>query len=315
MKTPWGPIRVSDAHAHFFSRSFFETLAQQKRAAGTEADADGLVRQLGWDPPPADNAELAARWVSELDKHGMDQIALMASVPGDESAAADAVRAYPDRIHGYFMLNPLGSGAAGRTRRAVDELGLKGICLFPAMQRFSVQDERLKPIYELASERSGVVVFVHMGVLSVGVRKKLGLPSKFDISLSNPIDLHPVALDYPQVNFVIPHFGAGFFREVLMLADLAPNVYLDTSSTNSWVKYQAPQIDLKTVFAKTLEIIGPKRLLFGSDSSFFPRGWVSAVAESQLDILSQLGLDSEAASAILGGNLRRLLGETDLADY
>ena len=141
METPWGPIRVSDAHAHFFSRSFFETLAQQKRAAGTETDAEGLVRQLGWDPPPADNAELAARWVAELDKHGVDQIALMASVPGDESAAADAVRAYPDRIHGYFMLNPLESGAAGRTRRAVDELGLKGICLFPAMQRFSVQDE------------------------------------------------------------------------------------------------------------------------------------------------------------------------------
>ena len=52
------------------------------------------------------------------------------------------------------------------------------------MHRFSVQDDRLKPIYELASERSGVVVFVHMGVLTVGVRKKLGLPSKFDMSHS-----------------------------------------------------------------------------------------------------------------------------------
>ena len=265
------------------------------------------MRQLGWDPPPADNGELAAHWIAELDTHGVDQIALMASVPGDESAAADAVKAYPDRIHGYFMLNPLTPGAAERTRRAVDELGLKGICLFPAMQRFSVQDERLKPIYELASQRASVVVFVHMGVLSVGVRNKLGLPCKFDISFSNPIDLHPVTLDYPQVNFVIPHFGAGFFREVLMLCDLAPNVYIDTSSTNSWVKYQVPEIDLKTVFAKALEIIGPKRVLFGSDSSFFPRGWVSAVADSQLAILNELGVDAEDAGAILGGNLRRLL--------
>ena len=308
MQTPWGPVRVSDAHAHFFSRGFFEALAQQKTATGTETDAEGLVRQLGWDLPPADNTELAAHWINELDKHGVDQIALMASVPGDESAVADAVKAYPNRIHGYFMLNPLGPDAAGRARRAVGERGLKGICLFPAMQRFSVQDERLRPIYELAAERPGVLVFVHMGVLSVGVRKKLGLPCKFDISLSNPIDLHPVALDYPQVNFVIPHFGAGFFREVLMLGDLAPNVYVDTSSTNSWLKYQTPEIDLKTVFAKALDIIGPGRILFGSDSSFFPRGWVSAVAESQLAILSELGIGSEDASAILGGNLRRLLG-------
>jgi len=307
MKTPWGPIRVSDAHAHLFSRSFFETLAQQKCATGTEIDAAGLVRQLGWELPPADNAELAARWVVELDKHGVDQIALMASVPGDESAAADAVKAHPDRIHGYFMLNPLAPNAVERARRAIDELGLKGICLFPAMQRFSVQDERLKPIYELASKRSGLVVFVHMGVLSVGVRSKLGLPCKFDISFSNPTDLHSVALDYPQVNFVIPHFGAGFFREVLMLCDLAPNVYIDTSSTNSWTQYQVPEVDLKTVFAKALEIIGPKRVLFGSDSSFFPRGWVSAIANSQVAILSELGVNAEDASAILGGNLRRLL--------
>ena len=78
-----------------------------------QADAEGLVGQLGWDPPPADNSELAARWVAELDKHGVDQIALMASVPGDESAAADAVRAYPDRIHGYFMLNRWGLARPG----------------------------------------------------------------------------------------------------------------------------------------------------------------------------------------------------------
>ena len=307
MQTPWGPIVVSDAHAHFFSRSFFETLARQKSAFGTETDAAGLVRQLGWDLPPADNSELAALWVGELDKHGVDQIALMASVPGDESAVAEAVAARPDRIHGYFMLNPLAPDAVERARRAVDEMGLKGICLFPAMQRFSVQDERLKPIYEMASYRSGVVVFVHMGVLSVGVRSRLGLPCNFDASLSNPIDLHPVALDYPQVNFVIPHFGAGFFREVLMLCDLAPNVHVDTSSTNSWIKYQMPEVDLKTVFAKSLEIIGPQRVMFGSDSSFFPRGWVSAVADSQLAILSELGVDAAGANAIFGGNLRRLL--------
>src|SRR6202021_737674 len=57
------------------------------------------------------------------------------------------------------------------------------------------------------------VAFVHCGVLSVGVRKALGLPSPFDMKFSNPVDLHAVALRFPQLRFVVPHFGAGYLRE------------------------------------------------------------------------------------------------------
>ena len=307
MKTTWGEIAVCDAHAHLFSRSFFGTLAAQKKDPKAEHSDEAIVKQLGWELPPADNTALAARWVDELDRHGVERICLMASLPGDEPSAAEAARAFPDRIYGYFMLNPLAPDAVERAANGVGELGLKGICLFPAMHRFSVQDERLQPIYELASGEK-VVVFVHMGVLTVGVRNKLGLPSKFDMSRSNPIDLHRTALEFPGVQFVIPHFGAGYLREVLMLGDLAPNVYLDTSSTNSWVKYQTPDVDLKTVFRKALEVYGTQRLLFGSDSSFFPRGWNAAVIGTQLEILQELGVEEEDVRAILGGNLRQLLG-------
>jgi len=306
MKTPWGDVAVRDAHAHLFSRNFFRILASQKTGLPTEHPEQRVVQQLGWDLPPDDTAQLAAKWVEELDQHGVDQICLMASLPGDEQSAADAAKAFPDRIHGYFMMNPMAPDAPDRARNAVEKLGLNGICLFPAMNRFSVQDEALKPIYELAADRPAVV-FVHMGVLTVGGRKKLGLPSKFDMSFSNPIDLHRVALENPSVNFVIPHFGAGYFREVLMLGDLAPNVYLDTSSSNSWVKYLTPEMDLKEVFGRTLEIYGARRLLFGSDSSFFPRGWNAAVLEMQMKILDELGVTAEDAQAILGGNLQRLL--------
>ena len=306
MKTKWGEIAVCDAHAHLFSRSFFGALASQKKDLPSEQPVETMVEQLGWDMPPEDNSQLAQQWVEELDKHGIERSVLIASVPGDEQSAADAVRAFPDRLWGYFMLNPLAPDAAERTERALDKFGLRGICLFPAMHRFSVQDDRLKPIYELAAERSGVV-FVHMGVLTVGVRNKLGLPSKFDMSHSNPIDLHRVALEFPNVNFVIPHFGAGYFREVLMLGDLAPNIYLDTSSSNSWTKYQVPPLDLKAVFAQALGVYGADRLLFGSDSSFFPRGWNAAVLEAQLAVFEQLELGVEDVGAILGGTLRELL--------
>src|SRR5262249_2314260 len=203
---------------------------------------------------------------------------------------------------------PTADDATDRARRAIEKLGLRGICLFPAMHKFSVQDDRLKPIYELASGRPGTVVFVHMGVLSVGVRKKLGLPSPFDMRFSNPIDLHRVALDFPRVNFIIPHFGAGYFRETLMIGDLCPNVHVDTSSSNSWIRYVPGVTDLKEVFRGALEVFGSKRLLFGTDSSFFPRGWNAEIFEAQVKVLKDLGCTAETASAIFGANLERMVG-------
>jgi len=184
---------------------------------------------------------------------------------------------------------------------------MQGLCLFPALHRFSIQDELVQPVLAEAEKRRNVVIFVHTGVLTVGVRKKLGLPSPFDMSRSNPIDLHRVAMDHPKINFVIPHFGAGYFREALMLGDLAPNVYLDTSGSNSWIKYALPDIALKDVFRKALEVFGPSRLLFGSDSSFFPRGWNKSVFDAQQSALRELNIDNETARLIFGGNLRRLL--------
>src|SRR5207244_1259733 len=118
---------------------------------------------------------------------------------------------------------------------------------------------------------------------------------------------HPIALLHPKLNFVIPHFGAGYLREALMLCDLCPNVFLDTSSSNSWVRYHAPELDLSVVFRRALDVAGPSRLLFGSDSSFFPRGWVAPIFSAQQQILADLGISQADAPSILGGNLERLL--------
>jgi hypothetical protein len=295
MLTPWGEIEVSDAHAHFFSRPFFQALAGP-------VDLETVGEKLQWDIPGPDTLELARRWVGELDRYGLKKTVLIASMPGDEQSVTDAVRAYPDRLIGYFMVNPTAADAVERTRRALEELGLTAPCLFPAMHRYSVQDERVRPILAAAK-----VVFVHMGVLTVGVRKRLGLPSHFDMRYSNPIELHRVALEHPGVDFVIPHFGAGYFREAMMLGDLCPNVHVDTSSTNSWIRYM-PGFDLKQVFATTLAVYGPERILFGSDSSWFPRGWNAEILREQVRILEQWGVREEAARAILGGNLERLAG-------
>jgi uncharacterized protein len=283
---------LNDAHCHFFSARFFASL-------GGEA----ALAQLGWDAPGTPE-ELADRWVAELDRSRVSRAALIASAPDDAESVVTAVRRHPHRFVGFFMVDPTRPDAAGNVARALDD-GLRTICLFPAMHRYTVHDDRVRRLFELAADRNGTAVFVHCGVLSVGVRKRLGLPSRFDMRFSNPLDLHAIALTYPGLPFIVPHFGAGMFREALMLADLCPNVLLDTSSSNGWIRYH-PALTLAGVYRQAIAVAGPDRLLFGSDSSFFPRGWVQDVHEQQSRALDEIGASVEVREKIFGGNFDRV---------
>jgi uncharacterized protein len=305
MQTPWGDFVVCDAHVHFFSPAFFALLAAESGQTATE-----IGRTLGWSIPPS-CADLAAAWKQELDESSVARAALIASIPGDEDSVAAAVDLHPDRFWGFSMFNPAAPDSATSgvecAQKALAAGGIQGICLFPAMHRYSIADPRVRPFLEAAAAHPGVIVFVHCGVLTVGVRKKLGLASRFDMRYSNPIDLQAVAMEFPRVNFVIPHFGAGYFRETLMLCDMCPNVYLDTSSSNSWMRYQPGGLNLKDVLRQALEVAGPHRLLFGSDSSFFPRGWHAQIFQAQVQALCAIEISAEHAGMIMGGNLQRLL--------
>ncbi len=303
MQTPWGEIAVADAHVHFFSHAFFEALAAQ---AGKPVATLGGT--LDCTMPPEDPEEFAAAWVRELDRNGVARAVLIASAHGDEGSVAAAVRRFPNRFWGYFMLNPLAPDALGRAAAAF-EAGLRGVCLFPAMHAYPVQDDRVRPVFELAAAHPGAAVFVHCGVLTVGIRDRLGLPSPFDMQYSNPIHLHGIALRYPRLPIVVPHFGAGYFREALMLCGMCPNVYLDTSSSNSWMRYQPEEMDLRRVFRRALEVAGPQRLLFGTDSSFFPRGWNREVFTEQVSALQDIGADAAEVRSVLGENLVNVLAK------
>jgi predicted TIM-barrel fold metal-dependent hydrolase len=306
-ETQWGPLEIADAHVHFFSHRFYSILAAQK---GGGASAESICEELGWPVPPEDPAELARCWIRDLDRHHISRACLLASLPGDEQSVVAACHAFPQRFAGYFFLDPLAAGAAERAEAGL-KAGLKGICLMQAMHGFSVADERVRPVLDAASSVPGSVVFVHCGVLSVGVRKRLGLASPFDMRYSDPLNIHSVALRYPNLRFVIPHFGAGHFREALMVAGLCPNVLLDTSSSNSWTMYLSPPPSLEQVFEQALTVLGPGRLLFGTDSSFFPRGWHDAVLGRQVAALLAVGAGAPEAEAILGGNLIRLLWQNE----
>jgi hypothetical protein len=287
--SPWGTaIAIADAHIHFFSHRFFETLATQKAGLTFES--------LHWQMPPERPEDLANIWAHEMDRLGVARAAMIASVPGDEESVIKAAAAFPERFFAYAMVNPANW----------EPSDISVACLFPAMHRYFVQSDQALGVFDWAQSRRRAV-FVHCGVLSVGVRKKLGLDSLYDMRFSNPIDLHAIATRYPTVPIIVPHFGAGYFREALMLADLCPNVYLDTSSSNQWMKYQESHLDLRQVFRRALDVVGPRRILFGTDSSFFPRGWHHQIFEDQARVLYELNVSEEDARLIFSENLLRIL--------
>ena len=220
---------------------------------------DVVRERLPFELPREDPEALAARWIAELDRHGVARTVLIASVPGDEESVAAAFRAYPERVIPYFMLNPRAPDALERTKRAFRELGFKGLCLFPAMHHFHLWEKELVPVFEEAASHSAVV-FVHAGLLKVGVRDKLGLPSPFDLRFANPLDVAGVARSFSTLSLVLPHFGCGFFRELLLVGGECPNVYTDTSSPNSWMAKLPDPLTLR-VFERSLEVLGPERLL------------------------------------------------------
>jgi len=296
---------LNDAHCHFFSHQFFSRLADQR---GGGASATDLLRELQWTDPGAPEA-LADRWAAELDTHGITRAALIASVPGDEESVAAAVRRLPARFVGFFMLDPAAPDAVARTRRAFSELALRTLCLFPAMNGVPLDDPRVEQVVAEAATHEGAAIFVHCGVLSVGVRRKLGLPSRFDIRLGDPLAVSRLALRHPATPFIVPHFGAGLLREALMAADVAANLHLDTSSSNSWIRY-TPGLTLESVFRAALGAVGASRLLFGTDSSFFPRGWQRPVHEQQRAIVASLGIGAADEALIFGGNFDRLFRPT-----
>jgi predicted TIM-barrel fold metal-dependent hydrolase len=294
---------INDAHCHFFSSRFLELLTHGMPDLPVEERAAAVADSLQWTPPGTPR-QLADRWAAELDRHGVSRAALIASVPDDEASVAEAVQAHPTRFVGFFMFNPAGADAADRLTRALSNEALRCICLFPAMHRYRVDEGKLKGVFDAAAAH-GAAVFVHCGVLTVGVRAKLGLRSVFDLRFGDPLAVAAMAAAYPSVPMIIPHFGAGFFREALMAAAQCRNIHLDTSSSNAWMKYY-PGLTLETVFRQALDVTGPERLLFGTDSSFFPRGWQSQILDAQRAALEAVGASASDHALVFGGNFDRL---------
>ena len=254
---------INDAHCHFFSTPFFAPLG-----------GDAALTKLGWDAPGTAEA-LADRWVAELDRHQVSRAALIASVPGDAASVAVGGEPASTAVRRLLHGGPDAGGCAGhggdgaRATRACARSASSPPCTATRCRTIAPGASSRWPRRCQARRCSCTAACCRSACASgSGCRAR-----STSASATRSICTRSRSR-YPEVPIVIPHFGAGMLREALMVADLCPNVVLDTSSSNGWMKYR--RIDASpTVFRQALSVVGPDRLLFGSDSSFFPRGWVA----------------------------------------
>jgi predicted TIM-barrel fold metal-dependent hydrolase len=306
------PREVIDSHIHFFQTSLLTNpaavsghLTPDQAARMRERFARNLAER---GQPPMDTTlvtpeDYARAWGEQFDRHGVAAGVFLSLVEDPEPLAA-FVRRDPARFIPYAWVNPLDPEAPSKLERQVRDHGARGLKLITTNQWFHPWDERAYPVYGKCVEL-GIPLLVHCGV-SIGYMA--------DFRYANPLELQPVLRDFPDLPVLLAHFGAGFFREALLLCYQCRNILLDTSSSNIWMKYQDTSMTIRDVFARALDAAGPERIVFGTDSSYFPRGFRRDIFDEQHDALMSLGLPQGDLDLIFSGNIRRLLGLREPTD-
>ncbi len=67
-------------------------------------------------------------------------------------------------------------------------------------------------------------------------------------------------------------------------------------------------LDLNSLLRRFLDTVGAGRIIFGSDSSWFPRGFARQYLDEQFRACCDLGVSDEDMRLTFFGNAARLLG-------
>ncbi len=299
-------MHVIDCHVHLTTQQVIEDYAtdrgmtyEEMRMAmrgGPRRPGAGKHNISGSADLPSDDPGVTARtWLGLLDEAGVGMGVFMAFSPQCEYMR-QVVGESNGRLAAFTSVDPTRRNATDLVERDLSR-GFKGIKLYPVNRGFHVCDPAAGPVYRLAEEYD-VPVLIHFG---------LSIDPRADLKYGNPLDLNSVAIAHPEVTFVIPHFGAGYFREVLALAYQLPNVVVDTSGMNNWTKYVPGRPSLRDVFEQTVEAMGPTRVLFGTDSAGGAAGYRKHVLEQQRELLCEIGLDEADRNLILWENAARIM--------
>lgn len=301
-------MRIIDSHAHFVVAGHpitpsYASVYGEQRAKLVEQQSAALREnwRRAWrfplpDPPLADIEEIARMWLSDMDQKGIQRMVFL-TASGNEDMGKIVAMA-PERFIGHAYHDITAKDAPQELERAVTKLGLKGFKAFAPLVDVPLSDKQLFPVYEVA-EHYGIPILFHFGILG----GPGGIAHHQNIS---PMSIHDAAKAFPGLPFIVPHFGCGFPQEALFLAWACPNVYLDTSGSNQWMRFMPYPLTPRDMFLKIKQTIGTKRLLFGTDAMTFPRGVVQAYLDSQLRDCVELGFSEEEVDDIFYANAARL---------
>lgn len=240
-----------------------------------------------------------ATFLLELDEAGVDRAVLLpldcTSAHGCHIVTNDQVAALVSdhpRFIGFASADPNLPDAAQTLRAAVRDLGLRGLHLDPALQRFALDSrDHAYPLYEAALDL-GIPVLVDCGMSWSPVGQT---------ALAHPLALETVLQDLPGLRLVIAGFAWPWFNEALTLALKYQNVYLDTSIVYSGTPADALHHVLAgQIGVNVLERSLPQQVLYGSD---YPR----ADIRRSVRAVRGLGLSQPLEAAVLGGSALNLL--------
>lgn len=293
-------MAIIDSHLHLITAHMMRRQRERLPVYRQKAVESARVRGKSFEERVKELERLtledqAQSWLQAFDVAGVEAGAFIAVGEGNDELA-QFVAMHPQRFLGWGSLSDPRHPDATRTLARFRSMGLSGLKLYPPIQRFLPNDRALYPVYEAAAEH-GLPILFHFGI-TVGVF--------YDLSFASPLPLSAPVKEFPEVTFIIAHFGAGFLRETLFLAYHTENVCVDTSGTNNWRLYHPGEPSLEQVFRDALRAFGPKRILFGTDSTAFD-GYRHHILKEQVDVLDRLELTPEDRGLILSENARRIL--------
>lgn len=205
-----------------------------------------------------------------------------ALIDNDEVAAF--VSEYPQRLVGIAsadLSRPM--EAVWELRRAVKQLGFRGLRILPWLWGLPPDDRRYYPLYAECIELD-VPFCTQVGHTGPLMSSEPGRPIPY---------LEHVALEFPELRIVAGHVGAPWIEEVISLLHKFPNFHVDTSA---YKVHRYPP-----VFAEYLRQSGARKILFGSN---YPMLTPAACLEN----LEQLGLGPDARARFLGENAASIFG-------
>jgi predicted TIM-barrel fold metal-dependent hydrolase len=240
----------------------------------------------------------------------------------DDLAAIE--KKYPRRFVGLAQTPILaGKPAIAELRRAIEELGLRGVTITSQVNGLSLDAPELYDLYELVCQLD-VPLFVHPALVPTGYEhlKDYDLPRvlgrEVDLTVATTRLIAGGIFDrYPDLKIVMAHFGGGIAAVKDRL--IGKGYRFGTLNKPFGEYYDQVYFDMAgfegglTALHCALQGIRPERLVFASD---YPQDFTGvntdtgkgmAELKSYVETIRNLALSETAKQEMLGGTALRLL--------